>query len=100
MFTELCSIFGTTQDVIVELPGEFSTSDRRNFTIKLTAKEGVSLLHTTDFIIVHGVQRTQCSNLKRQWMWRTYETNQGIQRLNARGNNQTKNHPNPLNGSV
>ncbi len=55
--------FGPTQIVVFELPGEIGTPKRCVLAIKQSIKELWHLTYFTDFIIVHGVQCSQCRNL-------------------------------------
>ncbi len=55
--------FGPTQIVLFEMPGEIGTPEQRVLAIKQSIKELKHLTYLTDFIIVHGVQRSQCCNL-------------------------------------
>ncbi len=60
---EIIQQFGLTQIVLFEPPGEISTPERRVLAIKQSIKELKHLTYFTDFIIVHGVQGSQCRNL-------------------------------------
>jgi hypothetical protein len=60
---EIIQQFGPTQIVLFELPGEIAMPKRRVLAIKRSIKELRHLSYFTDFIIVHGVQRSQCHNL-------------------------------------
>jgi hypothetical protein len=72
--------FGPTQIVLFELPGEIGTPERRVLAIKQSIKELWHLTYFTDFIIVHRVQRSQCSNLQGHWIQATYAINAAIPR--------------------
>ncbi len=72
--------FGPTQIVLFELPGEIGTPERRVLIIKQSMKELWHLTSFTDFIIVHGVQRAQCCNLRECWIQATYAINAAIPR--------------------
>jgi hypothetical protein len=74
-FRELCEIFGPTQTVIIEPPGQFGTPEQQQFAIKRTAEECISLTHTTDFIIIHGVREHDCAHLNGTWTQGTNHTN-------------------------
>jgi hypothetical protein len=60
---EIIQQFGPTQIVLFEPPGEISTPKRCVLAIKQSIKELKHLTYFTDFIIVHGVQCSQCHNL-------------------------------------
>ncbi len=60
--------FGLTQIVLFEPPGEISTPEQRVLAIKQSIKELKHLTYFTDFIIVHGVQLSQCCNLQGRWI--------------------------------
>ncbi len=77
---EIIQQFGPTQIVLFELPGEISTPERRVLAIKQSIKELWHLTYFTDFIIVHGVQRSQCRNLQGRWIQGTYAINAAIPR--------------------
>jgi len=61
---EIIQQFGPTQIVLFEPPGEIGTPERRVLAIKQSIKELWHLTYFTDFIIVHGVQHSQCRNLR------------------------------------
>ncbi len=71
---------GPTQIVLFEPPGEISTPERRVLAIKQSIEELKHLTHFTDFIIVHGVQCSQCRNLQGHWIQATYAINAAIPR--------------------
>jgi hypothetical protein len=77
---EIIKQFGPTQIVLFEPPGEIGTPERRVLAIKQSIKELWHLTHFTDFIIVHGVQRSQCRNLQGHWVQATYAINAAIPR--------------------
>ncbi len=60
---EIIQQFGPTQIVLFEPPGEIGTPERRVPAIKQSIEELKHLTYFTDFIIVHGVQCSQCCNL-------------------------------------
>jgi hypothetical protein len=60
---EIIQQFGPTQIVLFDSPGEIGMPEQRVLTIKQSIKELQHLTYYTDFIIVHGVQCTQCCNL-------------------------------------
>ena len=60
---EIIQQFGPTQIVLFEPWGEIGMPERRVLAIKQSIKELWHLTYFTDFIIVHGVQRSQCCNL-------------------------------------
>jgi hypothetical protein len=60
---EIIQQLGPTQIVLFEPPGEIGLPERRVLAIKQSIKEIWHLTYFTDFIILHGVQRSQCSNL-------------------------------------
>jgi hypothetical protein len=77
---EIIQLFGPTQIVLFELPGEIHMPERRLLVIKQSIKELQHLTYFTDFIIVHGVQRAQCCNLRGRWIQTTYAINTAIPR--------------------
>jgi hypothetical protein len=77
---EIIQLFGPTQIVLFEPPGEIGKPKRRVLTIKQSVKELRHLTYFTDFIIVHGVQRAQCCNLQARWIQATYAINAAIPR--------------------
>jgi hypothetical protein len=77
---EIIQQFGPTQIVLVEPPGEISTPKRHVLAIKRSMKELWHLTYFTDFIIVHGVQCSQCCNLRGGWTQATYAINAAIPR--------------------
>ncbi len=64
----------------LNLPGEIGTPKRRVLAIKQYIEELKHLTYFTDFIIVHGVQRSQCCNLQGRWIQATYVINAAIPR--------------------
>ncbi len=60
---EIIQQFGPTQIVLFEPPGEIATPKRRVLAIKQSIKELWHLTYFIDFIIVHGVQCSQCCDL-------------------------------------
>jgi hypothetical protein len=60
---EIIKQFGPTQIVLIEPPGEIGMPERRVLAIKQSITELWHLTYFTDFIIVHGVQCSQCRNL-------------------------------------
>ncbi len=77
---EIIQQFSPTQIVLFEPPGEIGTPKRRLLAIKQSIKELKHLTYFTDFIIVHGVQRSQCHNLQGHWIQATYAINAAIPR--------------------
>jgi hypothetical protein len=77
---EIIQQFGPTQIVLFEPPGEIGTPEQRVLAIKQSIKELWHLTYFTDFIIVHGVQRSQCRNLQGRWIQATYAINAAIPR--------------------
>ncbi len=63
---EIIQQFGPTQIVLFEPPGEIGMPEWPVLAIKQSIKELKHLTYFTDFIIVHGVQCTQCCNLRRR----------------------------------
>ncbi len=57
---EIIQQFGPSQIVLFEPPGEIGTPKRCVLAIKQSIKERWHLTYFTDFIIVYGVQRSQC----------------------------------------
>ncbi len=77
---EIIQQFGPTKIVLFEPPGELGLPERRVLAIKQSIKELQHLTYFTDFIIVHGVQRSQCRNLRGRWIQATYAINAAILR--------------------
>ncbi len=77
---EIIQQFGHAQIVLFEPPGEIGLPERRVLAIKRSIKELRHLSYFTDFIIVHGVQCSQCSNLQGHWIQATYTINAAIPR--------------------
>ncbi len=77
---EIIQQFSPTQIVLFEPPGEIGTPERRVLAIKQSIKELWHLTYFTDFIIVHGVQRSQCCYLQGRWIQATYAINAAIPR--------------------
>ncbi len=77
---EIIQQFGPTQIVLFEPPGEIGTPEWRVLAIKQSIKELWYLTYFTDFIIVHGVQCSQCRNLHGHWIQATYAINVVIPR--------------------
>jgi hypothetical protein len=77
---EIIQQFGPTQIVLFEPPGEIGMPKRRVMAIKGSIKELWHLTYFTDLIIVHGVQRSQCCNLRGRWIQATYAINVAIPR--------------------
>jgi len=77
---EIIQQFGPTHIVLFEPPGEIGTPKRHVLAIKQSIKELWHLTYFTDFIIVHGVQRSQCCNLQGHWIQATYAINAAIPR--------------------
>jgi hypothetical protein len=77
---EIIQQFGPTQIVLFEPPGEISTPKQHVLAIKQSIKELRHLTYFTDFIIVHGVQCSQCCNLRGRWIQATYAINAAIPR--------------------
>jgi hypothetical protein len=77
---EIIQQFGPTQIILFEPPGEISLPEGRVLAIKQSIKELQHLTYFTDFIILHGVQRSQCCNLQGHWIQGTYAINAVIPR--------------------
>jgi hypothetical protein len=77
--------FVPIQIVLFELLGEIGTPERRVLAIKQSIEELKYLTYFTDFIIVHGVQCSQCHNLQGNWIQATYTTNPEIRRESCEG---------------
>ncbi len=75
---EIIQQFGPTQIVLFEPPREIGTPERRVLAIKQSIKELWHLTYFADFIIVHGVQCSQCHNLRGRWIQATYAINAAI----------------------
>ncbi len=72
--------FGPAQIVLFEPPGEIGLPEWCVLAIKQSIKELWHLTYFTDFIIVHRVQHSQCSNLRGRWIQATYTINAAIPR--------------------
>ncbi len=77
---EIIQQFGPAQIILFGPPGEIGLPEWRVLAIKQSIKELRHLTYFTDFIIVHGVQRSQCSNLQGRWIQATYAINAAILR--------------------
>ncbi len=77
---EIIQQFGPTQIVLFETPGETGTPEQHVLAIKQSIKELPHLTYFTDFIIVNGVQYSQCRNLQGHWIQATYAINAAIPR--------------------
>jgi hypothetical protein len=78
---EIIQQFGPTQIVQFEPPGEIGTLERHVLAIKERSIEELKhLTYFTDFIIVHGVQCSQCRDLRGRWIQATYAINTAIPR--------------------
>jgi hypothetical protein len=77
---EIIQQFGPTQIVLFDLPGEIGTPKQRVLVIKQSIIELWYLTYFTDFIIVHGLQCSQCHNLQGRWIQATYAINAAIPR--------------------
>ncbi len=63
--------FGPTQIVLFEPPGEIGMPEWCVLEIKQSIEDLKHLTYFTDFIIVHGVQCSQCRNLRGHWIQAT-----------------------------
>ncbi len=77
---EIIQQFSPTQIVLFELPGEIGTPEQCVLATKQSIKELWHLLYFTHFIIVYGVQCSQCWNLQGRWIQATYAINAAIPR--------------------
>ncbi len=77
---EIIQQFGLTQIVLFEPLGEIRTPERHVLAIKRSIEELKHLTYFTDFIIAHGVQCSQCCNLRGHWIQATYAINAAIPR--------------------
>ncbi len=77
---EIIQQFDPTQIVLFEPRGEIGTPKRRVLAIKQSINELKHLTYFTDFIIVHGVQHSQCRNLQGRWIQATYAIKAAIPR--------------------
>jgi hypothetical protein len=77
---EIIQQFGPTQIVLFEPLGKIGTPIWRVLAIKQSIKELWRLTYFTGFIIVHGVQCSQCHNLRGRWIQATYAINVAIPR--------------------
>ncbi len=77
---EIIQQFGPAQIILFEPLEEIGSPKRRVLAIKQSIKELRHLTYFTDFIIVHGVQCSQCSNLQGRWIQATYAINAAISR--------------------
>ncbi len=80
LIQEIIQQFGPTKIVLFEPPGEIGSPERRVLAIKRSIKELRHLTYFIDYIIVHGVQCSQCSNLQGCWIQATYPINVAIPR--------------------
>jgi hypothetical protein len=80
MVQEIIQQFGPTQIVLFKPPGEIGTPKRRVLVIKQSIEELWHFNYFTDFIIVHGLQRAQCCNLRGCLIQTTYAINAAIPR--------------------
>jgi hypothetical protein len=83
---EIIQQFGRRKIVLFEPPGEIVTPERCVLAIKQSIKELLHLTNFTDFIIVHGVQCSQCHNLQRHWIQATYPLMRQFQGNHVRTN--------------
>jgi hypothetical protein len=72
--------FSPTQIALFKLPGEIGTPEQHVLSIKQSIEELKHLTYFTDFINVHGVQHSQCCNLRGHWIQETYAINAAIPR--------------------
>ena len=77
---EIIQQVGPTQIVLFEPPGEIGMPKQHVLAIKQSIKELWHLTYFTHFIVVHGVQRSQCHNLRGRWIQATYAINAAIPR--------------------
>ncbi len=77
---EIIQQFGPTQIVLFELPGEIGLPEQHVLAIKQSIEDLKHLTYFKDFIIVHGVQCSQCCNLRGRWIQATYAINAAIPR--------------------
>ncbi len=77
---EIIQQFGPTPIVLFEPPGKIGTPERHVLAIKRSIKELKHLTYFTDFIIVHGVQCSQCCNLQGHCIQATYAKDAAIPR--------------------
>ncbi len=77
---EIIQQFGPTQIVLFEPLGKIGTPKRHVLAIKQSIQELKHLTYFTDFIIVHGVQCSQCCNLQEHWIQATCTINTAIPR--------------------
>jgi hypothetical protein len=77
---EIIQQFCPAQIVLFEPPGEIGMHERCVLAIKQSIKELWHLTYFTDFIIVYGVQCSQCCNLRGRWIQATYAINVAIPR--------------------
>ncbi len=78
IFLEIIQQFDPTQIVLFEPLGEIGLPKQRVLAIKQSIKELWHLAYFTDFIIVHGVQCSQCRNLQGHWIQATHAINAAI----------------------
>ncbi len=72
---EIIQQFGPTQIVLFKPLGKIGTPEWRVLAIKQSIKKLRHLTYFTEFIIVHGVQHSQCRNLRGRWIQATYTIN-------------------------
>jgi hypothetical protein len=78
IFRELLDDFVPYQSVIIEPAGELGSLERTRYVMKRTLEECVLIHHTTDFVIIHGVRKNPCLNIKGTWTKDTFEANKAI----------------------
>ncbi len=77
---EIIQQFGPTQIVLFEPLREIGMPKMRVLAIKQSIEELKHLTYFTNFIIVHGVQLSQCRNLRGRWIQATFPINTAIPR--------------------
>jgi hypothetical protein len=60
---------GGYQVVLVEPEGELGTPQQKVLAIKITLDEALCLKNHTDFIVIHGLTRTQGNRLGYRKVW-------------------------------
>jgi hypothetical protein len=77
---EIIQKFGPTHIILFEPPGEIGLPKWHVLAIKQSIKELWHPTYFINFIIVHGVQCSQCRNLQGHWIQATYTINAAIPR--------------------
>ncbi len=69
VFCHLKGILGGDHVVLVEPEEELGTPQQRMLAIKITLNKALCLKNHTDFIVIHGLTRTQGNRLGYRGVW-------------------------------